>query len=76
MDYFTKNYGTELKGIIMGDKHHFETRDAGAVRPFICGSLCGSDDYANSKRLYSDPSQLMLIIDSEIGIDAMYVIGC
>lgn len=75
-DYFEVVYDVELKGVLMGDKHHFETRDALGVRPFICGALCGSDDYANSKRLYSDPSQLLLIMDSEVGIDAEYVITC
>lgn len=74
-NYFGEN-GVRLEAVIIGDKHHFEIRDGYKMRSIICGSLCGSDDYANSKRLYSDPSQLLMIIDSEVGIDAMYTINC
>lgn len=75
-EYFDKCHGVQLRGIIMGDKHCFESKSGFGVRPFICGSLCGSDDYANSKRLYSDPSQLLIIMDSDVGIDAVYTINC
>lgn len=75
-EYFDKVHGVELRGIIMGDKHCFESKSGFGVRPFICGSLCGSDDYANSKRLYSDPSQLLIIMNADVGIDAVYTINC
>ena len=73
---FYKSYGIELKSVIIGDKHCFESKSGNGVQSFICGALCGSDDYANSKRLYSDPSQLLLIMDSKVGIDAIYAINC
>lgn len=75
-EYFDKCHGVQLRGIIMGDKHCFESKSGFGVRPFICGSLCGSDDYANSKRLYSDPSQLLIIMNPDVGIDAVYTINC
>lgn len=75
-DWFLKTYDIPLAGVIMGDKHHFETAGGLGVRPFICGALCGSDDYANSKRLYSDPSQLLMIINECVGVDAVYTINC
>ena len=42
----------------------------------ICGALCGSDDYANGKRLYSTPSQMLLIVSPHNGVDAEYRIAC
>lgn len=42
----------------------------------ICGSLCGTDDYANDKRLFSYPSQLLLIVNEENGVDAEYKLKC
>lgn len=75
-EFFKNAYDVDLKAVVMGDKHHYETKGGFGVRPFICGSLCGTDDYANSKRLYSDASQLLLILDSDFGIDGEYVIEC
>jgi hypothetical protein len=40
----------------------------------IVQSLCGTDDYANGKRLYSTPGQLMLVFVPGIGADARYQI--
>lgn len=42
----------------------------------ICGALCGADDYANDKRLYSTPSQLLLIFNPIDGLDAEYRLKC
>ena len=38
---------------------------------FINGSLCGTDEYAYSKRLFSPPSQKLLIINED-GVDCIY----
>lgn len=69
---FRKKYGKEIEYIVVGDKHHVESFEEFDITAQICGSLCGTDDYANGKRLYSAPKQLMLIVNPEIGIDAEY----
>lgn len=71
-----KVYGVEVEYVILGDKHHRESFDELGVTATICGSLCGTDDYANGKRLYSTPSQLLLIVDRENGVDAEYRLRC
>lgn len=69
---FQKKYGKDIECIILGDKHHRESFDELGVTAMICGSLCGTDDHANNKRLFSTPSQLLLIVNKEFGIDAEY----
>lgn len=73
---FYKQYGRDVEYILLGDKHHRESFEEMGVTAVICGALCGSDDYANGKRLYSTPSQLLLIVNPEIGVDAEYRIAC
>lgn len=69
---FHKEYGKNIEIVLLGDKHHRESFEELGVTSLLCGSLCGTDDYANNKRLYSSPSQLLLIINEEDGIDAEY----
>lgn len=71
-----KKCGINIEYILLGDKHHRESFDELGVTALLCGSLCGTDDYANSKRLYSEPSQLLLITNPECGVDAEYRIRC
>ena len=73
---FNKRYGKDIEYIILGDKHHRESFEELNVTASICGSLCGADDYANEKRLYSQPSQQLLIVTPEEGVDAEYRIRC
>lgn len=69
---FHKRYGKDVEYILLGDKHHRESFEELGVTAILCGALCGSDDYANGKRLYSTPSQLLLIVNLENGVDAEY----
>lgn len=69
---FHKKYGKNIEYIILGDKHHNESFEELGINAVICGSLCGTDDYANDKRLFSSPSQLLLIVNPECGVDAEY----
>lgn len=71
-----RKYGLNVEYIILGDKHHRESVDGIDAVARICGSLCGTDEYANTKRLYSPPSQLLIIVNKEDGIDAEYSLGC
>lgn len=73
---FNKKYGKDIEYILLGDKHHRESFEELGVTAMICGSLCGTDDYANERRLYSDPSQLLLIVTPKNGVDAEYRIKC
>jgi len=73
---FHKKYGKDVRYILLGDKHHRESFDELGVTAMLCGSLCGTDDYANTKRLYSTPSQMLLIVNRECGVDAEYRINC
>ena len=69
---FQKRFGRNIEYILLGDKHHRESFEELGVDAMLCGALCGSDDYANSHRLYSSPSQLMLVVTPENGVDAEY----
>lgn len=73
---FHKVYGKDIQYILLGDRHHQESFEELGVTASIVSSLCGSDDYANSKRLYSTPSQLMLIVNPIVGVDAEYRLKC
>lgn len=73
---FQKKFGKDIEYIILGDKHHRESFDELGITAAICGSLCGTDQYANEKRLYSEPSQMLLIISEENGVDAEYRLKC
>lgn len=73
---FQKVYGKDVEYILIGDKHHRESFSEAGVTAMICGSLCGTDDYANEKRLYSNPEQLLLIVNEKDGVDAEYRLKC
>lgn len=73
---FNKMYGKNVEYILLGDKHHRESFEELGVTATICGALCGADDYANERRLYSQPSQQLLIVTPENGVDAEYRIKC
>lgn len=73
---FSKKFGKDIECILIGDKHHRESFDECGITAMLCGSLCGTDDYANDKRLYSQPSQLMLVVNAHDGIDAEYRLKC
>ena len=73
---FQKQYGKDIEYIILGDKHHRESFEELGVTAMLCGSLCGADDYANDKRLFSTPSQMLLIVNKEHGVDAEYRLKC
>lgn len=71
---FMKKFGTGIDYAILADKHHKESFEELRIDSMIVQSLCGTDDYANGKRLYSTPGQLMLVFVPGIGADARYQI--
>ncbi len=71
---FVKKYGSEIDYVILADKHHKEEFEELGIESMIVRSLCGTDEYANGKRLYSTPGQLMMVFKPGIGADAHYQI--
>lgn len=71
---FMDRYGFGIDYVILADKHHEESFSELGVKTMMAGCLCGPDEYANSKRLYSNPSQLMVFFNKHHGKDAVYEI--
>jgi hypothetical protein len=64
---FTKKYGKTIDYTFSGDKHHLEAFEQFGVESALVGSLCGTDEYANNKRLYSNPMQTLCVFTPEDG---------
>lgn len=73
---FQKRFGKNVDYILLADKHHRESFEELGVSATICGALCGTDEYANTKRLYATPEQLLLIVNPDVGVDAEYHLKC
>lgn len=71
-----KTLGCDISYCLLADKHHSESYEDMGIEAMMCGSLCGSDEYASNKRLYSKPSQLLLITNPRDGVDAKYELRC
>ena len=64
---FSKRYGKTIDYTFSGDKHHLEAFEQFGVESALVGSLCGTDEYANNKRLYSNPMQTLCIFTPDDG---------
>ena len=64
---FSKQYGLNVEYVFSGDKHHFESNDNYGIDNVLVSSLCGTDNYANNKRLYSKSGQTLCIFNKEDG---------
>ena len=64
---FSKKYGTTIDYTFSGDKHHLESFEQFGIESTLVGSLCGTDEFANNKRLYSNPMQTLCIFTPEDG---------
>ena len=64
---FTKKFGNTIDYTFSGDKHHHESFEQFGVESTLVGSLCGTDEYANNRRLYSNPMQTLGIFTPEDG---------
>lgn len=64
---FGRKYGLDVEYVFSGDKHHSETIDSYGIDNVMVSSLCGTDDYANNKRLYANPAQTLCIFNKEDG---------
>lgn len=64
---FTKKYGKTIDYTFTGDKHHLEAFEQFGVESSLVGSLCGTDEFANNRRLYANPMQTLCIFSPEDG---------
>jgi len=71
---FSKKMDLSIDCIILGDKHHLAEKGELGVDAVLCRALCGTDDYANEKRLYDSPGQTLMFFKRGVGRDATYSI--
>lgn len=64
---FSRKYGKTIDYTFSGDKHHIESFEQFGIESTLVGSLCGTDEYANNKRLYATPTQTLCIFAPESG---------
>lgn len=69
---FTKMYGETIDYVVCADKHHLESFDEIGIESVLVGSMCGTDEYANNKRLYSYPSQTLMMFNNDDGKYCQY----
>lgn len=69
---FSKKYGKTIDYTFSGDKHHLESFEQFDIESVLVGSLCGSDEYANNRRLYSNPMQTLCIFTPDDGKQCTY----
>lgn len=69
---FSKKFGKTIDYTFNGDKHHLEAFEQFDIESTLVGSLCGSDEYANNRRLYSNPMQTLCIFTPDDGKQCTY----
>lgn len=62
-DDMTRYFSTIPDYVFMGHLHHNETLEVGRTKVVMNGSLCGIDEYAKNKRIFSKPSQSLIVLD-------------
>ena len=62
---FTKKYGTSIDYTISGDKHHLEEFEQYGIESILVRSLCGTDDYASDRSLFSKPGQTFMVFNKQ-----------
>lgn len=72
---FSKQFNLNVEYCFSGDKHHSESIDSYGIENVLVSSLCGTDNYANSKRLYSKAGQTLCIFNKEDGKVCTYNIN-
>ena len=69
---FTKKYGQTIDYTVSADKHHIEEFESMGIESILVRSLCGTDEYSNKNRLYSDPGQTLMIFSASEGRECTY----
>lgn len=68
---YQRAYGKQLRYLFTGHLHHIHAKEQFDVEQIGCGSLCGVEDYAKGKRLFSKPSQCFCVFTPE-GLDSIH----
>lgn len=68
---FERNFGVKMEYMVMGHWHKRYSDENMGIEQIGVGSLCGTDEYAKNKRLFSKPSQTLLIFDND-GLDSIH----
>ena len=68
---YEKNFGRKMEYMVLGHWHKRYTDENLGIEQIGVGSLCGTDEYAKNKRLFSKPTQTLLVFDSD-GLEAIY----
>lgn len=69
---FSQRFDKKLDYVILAHHHHLEEFEELAVETISVRALCGTDSFANTKRLYGIPGQTLLFFNPESGRDASY----
>lgn len=69
---FSKKFGETIDYTISADKHHIEEFEQLGIKSVLVPSLCGTDDYANNGRLYSESGQTLIIFNDTYGRESTY----
>lgn len=69
---FSKKFNETIDYTISADKHHLEEFEQFDIESILVRSLCGSDDFANSHRLYSSAGQTLMMFNCEDGRESTY----
>lgn len=69
---FAQKYGLDVHYVVMADKHHLEHTEKLGVDAMIVPAMCGTDEYAHNKRLYSDPAQVLMMFTPDNGRECVY----
>lgn len=64
---FTKLFGETVDYTVSADKHHLEEFESYDIENILVRSLCGVDEYANNKRLYSNAGQTLIFFTKDDG---------
>lgn len=69
---FSRKFGETIDYTVSGDKHHLEEFEQFDIESTLIRSLCGTDEYANNKRLYSKAGQTLMIFNDIYGRESTY----
>lgn len=72
---FSAKFNKHVHYIASGHIHHVECEEELGLEEITVGSICGTDEYANGKRLYSTPSQTLVFFGSDGEKDGHYDIS-
>ena len=71
---FQRKLGISVDYVVLGHLHRSQSIGSLGIDTYVVPSLCGSDAYAHSKRLYSLPGQTLMIFSPSKGRECIYTI--